>query len=92
MFKAFSICIALYAVLVTSETVGKVPEDPDQYKDMTELVQTRGYPIETHIVTTNDGYKLTMFRIPYGKVGEPTIGGKPAVILQHGLLDSSYTW
>jgi pimeloyl-ACP methyl ester carboxylesterase len=53
--------------------------------DMIGLVQARGYKIESYAVTTADGYVLTMFRIP----GES--GSKP-VILQHGLLDSSYTW
>ena len=72
--------------------VKQVPEDQDQYKDMMEIVQARGYPIESHLVTTSDGYELTMFRIPYGKTGEQTVGGRPPVLLQHGLLDSSYTW
>lgn len=72
--------------------VKQVPEDQDQYKDMMAIVQARGYPIESHLVTTLDGYELTMFRIPYGKTGDLTIGGKPPVLLQHGLLDSSYTW
>ena len=72
--------------------LSKVPEDPDQYKDMVEIVQTRGYNIETHVVTTPDGYELTAFRIHDGKVGDQTVGGKPPVLLQHGLLDSSYTW
>ena len=51
---------------------------------MIEIVQTRGYAIDKHFVTTDDGYVLTMFRIP-------NASGKP-VLLQHGLLDSSYTW
>jgi lysosomal acid lipase/cholesteryl ester hydrolase len=49
----------------------------------------KGYKIETHYVTTPDGYILTMFRIPCGK-GSTEVG--PPVILQHGLLDSSFTW
>lgn len=67
-----------------------VPADSDVGKDMVAIVTERGYPIETHYVTTSDGYILTMFRIPYGK--QSTASGGAPVILQHGLLDSSYTW
>eukprot|EP00606_Chrysophyceae_sp_TOSAG23-5_P000162 GSChrysophyteH2.ASY1.ANO1.1019.1 assembled CDS len=52
---------------------------------MVQIVQARGYAIETHFVTTEDGYILTVFRIP------GSLGSAP-VLLQHGLLDSSYTW
>jgi lysosomal acid lipase/cholesteryl ester hydrolase len=67
-----------------------VPEDPEVGLDMVALVQSRGYQIETHHVTTTDGYILTMFNIPYGK--NSNTRNKYPVILQHGLLDSSYTW
>ena len=30
------------------------------------LVTPKGYPFETHNVTTSDGYITTLFRIPYG--------------------------
>ena len=57
------------------------------------IIEKAGYPVETHIVTTEDGYILTMFRIPYGKDGpgendEP----RPVVFVQHGLLCSSADW
>lgn len=69
--------------------VSKVPPDSDVGLDMVAIVQERGYTIETHYVTTKDGYILTMFRIPHSKTS--TDIGFP-VLLQHGLLDSSYTW
>ena len=31
------------------------------------LIENAGYPSETHMVTTDDGYILTMHRIPYSK-------------------------
>ena len=48
------------------------------------------YPVEVHTVTTEDGYKLTVFRIQAKntKITE----GKPVVLLQHGLLDSADGW
>jgi pimeloyl-ACP methyl ester carboxylesterase len=66
-------------------------KDPDASADFAELAQLNGYNVETHFVTTKDGYILTVFRIP-GKVGEVWNGSKPVAILQHGLIDSSDTW
>lgn len=58
---------------------------------MQSLVLARGYPIEDHYIPTEDGFILGAFRIPYGKAGATT-GKRPVVFLQHGLLDSSFTW
>lgn len=62
--------------------------DPDVGKSMIEIVESRGYAIESHYVTTTDGYILTMFHL----VMQQTTEQLPPVLLQHGLLDSSYTW
>jgi len=48
------------------------------------------YPVETHVVTTDDGYKLTMFRIQAKNT--KITGGKSVLLLWHGLLDSSDSW
>jgi len=68
-------------------SLDQVPADDDVGLGMVEIVTKRGYTIETHYVTTRDGYILTMFRIP----STSRSGGAP-VLLQHGLLDSSWTW
>ena len=52
----------------------------------TELIRQMGYPAEDHDVFTDDGYILSVQRIPAHKPG------RPVVFLQHGLLDSSATW
>lgn len=49
------------------------------------MIRKDGYPAEAHVVLTNDGYLLTMHRIP-GK------SGSPAIFLQHGVLGSSADW
>lgn len=70
-------------------------KDPDVGKNMVEIVAEKGYPIEEHYVTTEDKYILGVFRIPYGRNETENTSkdiGKPVVFLQHGLLDSSYTW
>lgn len=55
--------------------------DPDEFVNTSTLIRSKGYPAEEHDVTTQDGYILTLFRIP-----NPD---KPVVFLQHGLLDAS---
>lgn len=131
-----------------------IDELETEHRKMEELVTSKGYSLEHHYVTTDDGYVLGVYRIPNGrnydsncssfsventvgrndwmkmdvdfvvlgtrvlrqlqkfmhfslplslpsfsvsdehKRGKDLIGKrpKPAVILQHGLLDSSATW
>lgn len=51
-----------------------------------ELIQSRGYQVETHLVTTDDGYILKMLRIPANNPNSK------AVFLQHGVIDSDATF
>ena len=50
-----------------------------------------GYPVQTHSVQTEDGYILELHRIPHGKSG-PANSTRPAVLLHHALLCSSFDW
>ena len=57
------------------------------------MVRREGYPVETHQVITDDGYILTMHRIPHGKISPRTDSERrPAVYVQHGILSSSADW
>jgi len=49
------------------------------------MIRKAGYPAESHVVMTEDGYLLTLHRIPGGNDSLP-------VLLQHGLLSSSADW
>lgn len=99
-FRAGAI-VALLCLATATHTAHA--KDPDVGKGMVEIVESKGYPIEEHFVTTPDGYILGVFRIPGGRgsmdltatnASTLRVGatGKPVVVLQHGLLDSSYTW
>ncbi|NWX14113.1 LIPM Lipase, partial [Aegotheles bennettii] len=57
-----------------------------------ELITYKGYPSEEYEVRTEDGYIITINRIPYGtqNQGNPVL--KPAVFLQHGLLGDASNW
>lgn len=46
-----------------------------------QRIRKAGFPAEAHAIQTEDGYLLTLYRIP-NKNG-------PSVLLQHGLLCSS---
>jgi pimeloyl-ACP methyl ester carboxylesterase len=62
--------------------------DPDAFLSFEELCSKYGFSVESHLVTTQDGYILKMFHIGTGQsfsVGIP-------VLLQHGLLDSADTF
>lgn len=54
----------------------------DSKLDVQQIIEENGFKFEQHDVTTEDGYILTMQRIP-GKQGAPV------VLLEHGIEDAS---
>ncbi|KAG0470314.1 hypothetical protein HPP92_016478 [Vanilla planifolia] len=55
-------------------------------------VEIYGYPCEDHTVTTEDGYILSMQRIPSGRSKAASGTNKVPVFLQHGLLVDGVSW
>nr|XP_010926727.1 triacylglycerol lipase 2 [Elaeis guineensis] len=55
------------------------------------VIIPQGYKCEEHEVTTEDGYILSMQRIPVGRIGGGG-GGRQPVLLQHGVLMDGVTW
>ncbi|GLV35380.1 uncharacterized protein CBL_01470 [Carabus blaptoides fortunei] len=51
------------------------------------LISKYGYPVEVHSVTTEDGYILSLHRIPHGKSGPSH--NRPVVYILHGFLSNS---
>ncbi|KAG0725197.1 Gastric triacylglycerol lipase [Chionoecetes opilio] len=86
----------LFLFLLTSGlTDGDI--NPDIYLDVPGLITKYGFPVETHIVQTEDGYLLTLHRIPHGRAGgtgqdQNQVVTRDPVLMQHGLLSSSSCW
>ncbi|KAJ5066379.1 lipase [Anaeramoeba ignava] len=83
--------ILLITITVTFLTKSQV--DPDINLNITQVVRRHGYPCTNHKVITEDGYIIQMQHIPHGP-NNPLREGeqRPAVYLQHGVVDSSFTW
>jgi len=60
----------------------------DTWKTFEELCEQENLNVESHRVTTEDGYVNQMYRVNKGKTDSP----RPAVMVTHGLVDSSDTW
>ena len=59
------------------------PDWPRWPPDIDGLVVNKGYPFQAHWVTTCDGYKLQVFRLPTYRPGH---AAAQPVLLMHGLL------
>ncbi|KFV19404.1 Lipase member M, partial [Tauraco erythrolophus] len=86
----------------------KSDANPEVSMDVGEIVRYHGYPYEEHEVVTDDGYYLTMQRIPHGRDNPGSMSTsheaeaqgssmfcpppKPAVLLQHGLVLEGSNW
>jgi len=77
----------LFAVLLTLCSA----DLSDIMKDFKDIVIARHLAVEEHTVLTDDGYILTLFRIP-GPLGEVLGNGGPPVLLLHGIVDSADGW
>ncbi|EDW84939.1 uncharacterized protein Dwil_GK12869 [Drosophila willistoni] len=57
-----------------------------------DRIEEHGYPAEYHEVTTEDGYIIGLFRIPYSHNLQNQDEVRPIAFIQHGLFSSSDGW
>ncbi|CAH0397142.1 unnamed protein product [Chilo suppressalis] len=67
-------------------------DDPTIHMSTPQLIAMNGYPAESHTVVTEDGYLLTLHRIPFSKKSAKKVVPRKTVLLHHGLLGSSADW
>lgn len=70
---------------------GMFTKHEDAFKSFEELVAQNGFVTESQQVVTDDGYILTLYRIP-GTIEKPDPAGKPVVLLSHGLESTMMQW
>ena len=85
MQKTLLILAALLAVAASQACTSRLAT-----MGLVESARCLNYPVETHQITTEDGYRLTIFRIQ--AKGSKIVPNKPVALLWHGLLDSADTW
>ncbi|CAH1107270.1 unnamed protein product [Psylliodes chrysocephalus] len=78
----------VFTFLVTcSLPLGTLLQEEGSNLDFVKAVSNNKYPIEIHEVETEDGYILTVFRIPQGKNSNKI--SRNVVLLNHGMFGSS---
>lgn len=58
--------IAVLSILLLTIALAQDTSDPVQSLDFIQVCNYYGYPVESDIVTTEDGYLLKIFRITGG--------------------------
>ena len=87
--KSFKQKILEFFKLSSNEEESPILQDKN--RTIKDIIESKGFICEKHIVKTEDGYNLVVYRVPGDKYCDNP-DKLPPVILQHGLFDSSDGW
>lgn len=66
--------------------------DPDERRNATEIIESRGFSYKIYNIPTKDGYILKTYRLINPDVQSGKTPAKRPIILQHGLISQSSYW
>ncbi|XP_064572323.1 putative lysosomal acid lipase/cholesteryl ester hydrolase [Zonotrichia leucophrys gambelii] len=89
--------LLLVALCLAQGLEGAIPGDeffhnPERFMNISEKILFHGYPSEEYEVMTEDGYFLSLNRIPHGKEGTRLSGGRTPVLIVHGFCLDGGDW
>ena len=64
-----------------------IEQHPDVFLEFEDICANAGVHVETHFITTSDGFINKIWRVNDGGAKE-----RPAALLLHGLIDSGDSW
>ena len=92
LWAILALCLAMLTARIVDKKLFLLRSDPDDLSSTTELIRSKGYLAEEHEFTTQDGYIITVHRIPNAKGKHGVSTGKPVALLLHGLNGASHTF
>ncbi|XP_027548755.1 lipase member M-like [Neopelma chrysocephalum] len=66
--------------------------NPERFMNISQKIRFQGYPSEEYEVTTEDGYILSLNRIPHGRGGAGHSASRTPVLIVHGFSLDGGDW